>query len=81
MLGALVITSREGIKGIKLPKKINTPFVFGKYNEVYKLINKVIRNNIFLKKKSKKNIKFFVKNYNMEDIVKKFLQEQNSTIT
>ena len=81
MLGALVITSREGIKGIKLPKKINPPFVFGKYNEIYKLINKVIINNVFLKKKSKKDIKFFVKNYNMEDIVKKFLQEQNSTIT
>jgi len=81
MLGAIVITSREGVKGIKLPKKINPPFVFYKYSEVYKIIINVIKNNVFLKKKSKINLSFFIKNYNMENIVKKFLQEQNYKIT
>ena len=81
MLGAIVVTSREGVKGIKLPKKINPPFIFSKYSEVYKIINKVIKNNFFLKKKSQKNLSFFIKNYDMENIVKKFLQQQNSKIT
>ena len=45
MLGAIVVTSREGSEGLILPEKINPPFIFSKYKGIYKIINKHEGNN------------------------------------
>ena len=80
MLGAVVVTSKEGTKGLILRKKINPPFIFSRYEEIHKIIDNVLRNNKSYKIESKKNLDFFIKNYNMQNIVKKFLKDQTLKI-
>ena len=77
MLGSIVITSREGISGISLSKKISPPFIFINKKEVFNLINIVLKNNKLLKKKAKIRSNFFIKKYCMENIVKNFFRDLN----
>ena len=77
MLGSIVITSREGISGISLTKKISPPFIFVNKKEVFNLINIVLKNNKLLKKKAKIRSNFFIKKYCMENIVKNFFRDLN----
>ena len=77
MLGSIVITSREGISGISLSKKISPPFIFINKKEVFNLINIVLKNNKLLKKKAKIRSNLFIKKYCMENIVKNFFRDLN----
>ena len=77
MLGSIVITSKEGMNGIKLPNKSTPPFIFMKKKEIFNLIDFVLKKNKVLKKKAKLQSNFFVKNYSMENIVNNFFKEIN----
>jgi hypothetical protein len=72
MLGAVVLTSKEGVSGLILPKKNNPPFIFDHYSKIYKMIDTVILNNKVIKKYAKLKSKFFIENYNMKKIVEDF---------
>jgi hypothetical protein len=75
LLGANLITSKSGIKGIKFVKSANL-FVYSNINKMYQYIYYLIRNH---KKNKVNNIspsnKFYFKNYLMENILKKFFKE------
>ena len=75
MLGSIVITSKEGIKGIVLPNNSTPPFIFKKKNEIFNLIDFVLMNNKILKKKAKLKSSFFIKNYSMENIINNFFKK------
>ncbi len=77
MLGSIVITSKEGINGIKLPNKSTPPFIFMNKKEIFNLIDFVLKKNKVLKKKAKLKSSFFVKNYSMENIVNNFFKKIN----
>ena len=73
-LGTIVISSKKGIEGINL-KKTNPPFITdGDKNFINKILN-VIKNNKKFKSKSNNLKKFYVENYSMKNILKKFINE------
>ena len=72
MLGGIVITSKEGVNGLVLPTKINPPFIYNKSNEIYKIIDIVIKKNKAIKKSAKLKSIFFIKNYDMKNLVREF---------
>ena len=73
-LGTIVISSKKGIEGINL-KKTNPPFITdGDKNFINKILN-VIKNNKKFKSKSNNSKKFYVENYSMKNILKKFINE------
>jgi len=80
MLGGIVITSKEGVNGLILPKKINPPFIYNANNELYKIIDTVIQKNRPLKKSAKLKSIFFIENYDMKKLIKKFFLEVKSLI-
>ncbi len=73
-LGAIVISSKKGIEGIKL-KSSNPPFIEDKKLKLIKKILQIIKNNKRLKKKSTQLRSFYLKSYSMKNIVKKFINE------
>jgi hypothetical protein len=72
LLGANLITSKSGIRGIKFVKNENL-FIYSNINKMYQYIYYLILNH---KKNKTKNIsllnKFYFKNYLMENILKNF---------
>jgi hypothetical protein len=72
MLGGIVITSKEGVNGLILPTKNNPPFVYNKSNEIYKIIDTVIKKNKVFKKSAKVKSIFFIQNYDMKYLVREF---------
>jgi hypothetical protein len=72
LLGANLITSRSGIKGIKFVKSDNL-FIYSNINKMYQYIYYLIRNH---KEDKANNISpsnnFYFKNYLMENILKTF---------
>jgi hypothetical protein len=80
MLGAIVVTSKDGVNGLILPKKINPPFIFSKYSKLFKIIDTVIEHNKTLKISSKLRSNFFIKKYNMKNLVEKFFIESKSLL-
>lgn len=75
MLGSIIISSKEGMNGIFLPKKINPPFIFNSKSEMYKMVDIAINNNKILKKNAKLKSYFYKKNYSMENITKDFFAD------
>lgn len=73
-IGAVVISSKKGIEGLKI-KSLNPPFIVNKKNEIIKRIVHIIKNNKFVKKKSIKDKKYYQKLYSMKNIIKKFINE------
>jgi hypothetical protein len=75
LLGANLITSRSGIKGIKFVKSDNL-FIYSNINKMYQYIYYLIRNH---KEDKVNNISpsnnFYLKNYLMENILKNFFTE------
>ena len=73
-LATIVISSKKGIEGINL-KKTNPPFITdGDKNFINKILN-VIKNNKKFKSKSNNLKKFYLENYSMKNILKKFINE------
>ena len=75
LLGANLVTSKSGIKGIKFVKNDNL-FIYSNINKMYQYIYYLILNH---KKNKTKNIsllnKFYFKNYLMENILKNFFTQ------
>ena len=73
-LGAIVISSKKGIEGINL-KSLNPPFIINKESVLIKNLLQIIKLNKRFKKKSIKSKGFYLKNYSMKNIIKKFINE------
>jgi hypothetical protein len=70
LLGANLITSKEGIKGVEFIKSKNL-YIYSTVGQMYQYIDYLLQN---LKKlKNKKKEKFYLKYYLMENILKNFL--------
>ena len=63
-LGAIVISTKKGIEGIRLKSK-NPPFIVNKNNLFLKKIVQIIKYNKKLKKVSYNSKNFYLKNYSM----------------
>ena len=75
-IGAIVLSTKKGIEGIELNNK-NPPFIISNLSNFKKKIIKIIKYNKDLKKKSHKDRKFYLKRYSMENIIRKFINENN----
>lgn len=76
MIGALIISSKKGMIGIRRNKK-KVPFVFSSYKEMYRQIDLAIKKNFKYKVLARSMINFYKKNYLMENQLKKFLKKIN----
>ena len=76
MIGALIISSKKGMIGIRRNKK-KVPFVFSSYKEMYRQIDLAIKENFKFKVLARSTINFYKKNYLMENQLKKFLRKIN----
>jgi len=76
MLGSVIISSKEGMRGIEI-NNINPPFVFSNQKKMHSIIDYVITNNSKIKKISNKNKFFYRKKYLMENILKIFTNNNN----
>ena len=73
-LGAIVISTKKGIEGIKIHSK-NPPFIISNKKLFVKKIVEIIKNNRKIKKRSIIDKKYYLKNYSMENILKKFIND------
>tara|TARA_B100000614_G_C14131227_1_gene320126 strand:- start:36 stop:482 length:447 start_codon:yes stop_codon:yes gene_type:complete len=73
-LGAIVISTKKGIEGIKL-KSINPPFIEEKKAKFIKKILQVIDENKKIKNKSIDFKKYYLKKYSMKNIINEFLKK------
>lgn len=73
-LGAVVISTKIGIEGIKL-NSTNPPFIINKDVKIIKKIYQIIKENKKFKKKAINLSDFYLKNYSMKNILKKFIYE------
>ena len=74
LLGANLITSKAGIKGVNFIKSENL-FIYSNINTMYHYIYYLITNQNKKVKKINKVNKFYFKNYLMENILKNFFTE------
>jgi hypothetical protein len=75
LLGANLITSKSGIKGVKFVKS-NNLFIYSSINKMYQYIYYLIRHHKEDKTSSiSQSNKFYFKNYLMENILKNFFTE------
>ena len=73
-LGTVVISTKIGIEGIRL-NFINPPFIINKDTKIIKKIIQIVKENKKFKKKAMNSSDFYLKNYSMKSIVKKFIYE------
>ena len=73
-LGVVVISTKIGIEGIKL-NSTNPPFIINKDVKIIKKIYQIIKENKKFKKKAINLSDFYLKNYSMKNILKKFIYE------
>ena len=73
-LGAIVISTKKGIEGIKINSN-NPPYIISNKKLFLKKIIEIIKKNKKIKKKSIYNKKYYLKNYSMKNILKKFINE------
>ena len=75
LLGANLITSKSGIKGVKFVKS-NNLFIYSSINKMYQYIYYLILHHKEDKTSSiSQSNKFYFKNYLMENILKNFFTE------
>ena len=72
-IGAIVLSTKKGIEGIKL-KNIKPPFIGVNRKNFPKKILSIIKNNKIIKKKSLKDKIFYKNFYSMRNNTKKFLK-------
>ena len=75
-LGAIVISSKKGIEGIQIRKK-NPPFIISENELFAKKIIEIIKKNKIFKKKSETEKNYYLREYSMKNILKKFINENN----
>ena len=72
MLGGNLITSKEGIQGVKFIKSKNL-FIYSNINQMYEYIYQLIHNQKKIKNsKITATNKFYSENYSMENILNHF---------
>ena len=71
-LGAIVISSKKGIEGLKLINK-KPPFIYKNKNDFIKILRYSIKNNFKIKKKSNKDKYFYLNEYSMKRLTNDFL--------
>jgi hypothetical protein len=74
MIGALIISSKMGMIGIKRNKQ-KVPFVFSNYKEMYKQIDLAVKKKSHYKVLAKSSVNFYKKNYLMENQIKYLLKK------
>ena len=74
LIGALTIGNKYVFKGIELARK-NPPFIYKNEKELINLLKNIINNKIKYNSIAKKDIKIYKKKYLMENILNKFLNE------
>ena len=72
-IGAIVLSTKKGIEGIKL-EKMNPPFVTANRKSFVKIIFKVIKNNRILKSKSLRDKLYYRNTYSMKTVTKNFIK-------
>ena len=85
-MGAVVISTKKGIEGIKL-KSTNPPFIEEKNQNLLKRILQIINKNKKIKSKSINLKKYYLKKYSMKNILNEFIKKmrfkdliRNSTV-
>tara|TARA_B100001989_G_C24512493_1_gene451225 strand:- start:214 stop:1296 length:1083 start_codon:yes stop_codon:yes gene_type:complete len=73
-LGAVVISTKKGIEGIKL-KSINPPFIEEKKTRFVRKILQIIHKNKKIKSKSINLKKYYLKKYSMKNIISEFIKK------
>ena len=73
-LGAIVISSKKGIEGIKLKSK-DPPFIIEDEKMFINKIVKIIKNNKLIKKRSILSKNYYLEKYSMRNIIRKFIYE------
>ena len=73
-LGTVVISTKIGIEGIRL-NFINPPFIINKDTKIVKKIIQIVKENKKFKKRAVNSSYFYLKNYSMKSIIKKFIYE------
>jgi hypothetical protein len=72
LLGGNLITSKDGIEGVKFIKSKNL-FIYSNINQMYEYIYHLIRNQKKIKRSKINTVnKFYSENYSMENILKHF---------
>lgn len=72
-LGAIVISSKKGIEGLKLLNK-NPPFIYKNKDNLIKLLKLVLSYNKEIKKKSNQDKKFYINKFSMKNITSEFIK-------
>ena len=72
-LGAIVVSSKKGIEGLKILNK-NPPFIYKHKNNLIKQLKLVLSNNKKIKKKSNQDKKFYISKFSMKNITSKFIK-------
>ena len=72
-MGAVVISTKKGIEGIKL-KSTNPPFIEENVSKFIKKILQIIKENKKIKRKSINLKKYYVKKYSMKNILNEFIK-------
>jgi len=75
ILGKIIITTAKGIEGINCGGNINPPFIENNLKKFIKICEEVLQNKKKNELISKRQSEFFKKNYGMENISKKFINE------
>lgn len=74
--GVIVVGTKHAFKGLNLSGS-KPPFIYKNEDQLYNLINFIIKNKKWIKKMAIKNIQNYKRNYLMENIVKKFFLSNN----
>ena len=72
-LGAIVISSKKGIEGLKLLNK-NPPFIYKNKKNFIEMIKLVLSNHKKIKKRSNQDKKFYVNKFSMKKITTNFIK-------
>jgi hypothetical protein len=75
LIGVVTIGTKYAFKGIVLKKK-NPPFIYTSNRDLIKLLGKVLKKKDKYKKEAKKNSKFYISKYLMENIYSNFIKNE-----
>ena len=73
-IGAIVLSTKKGIEGIKL-KNLKPPFIESDRKNFVKIIYKIIKRNKSIRSKSMKDKIYYKNFYSMKNITKNFIKK------
>ena len=75
-IGAIVVSSKKGIEGIKT-KTFNPPFIIDKNKRLIQNLLKIIKDNKNIKRKAILDKNYYLKKYSMKNLIQKFIYENS----